>query len=158
MRSMYETERTLNEASSFILQLKIDQKSMPTSNKKRDLKTRLQEYNTKYYALEAKFKKLQLGFKDQETPTPDDDDLQLTDHLNLDSDESEDDEMDKSLLETSCEMEFSTSFDLNDKEMQVEGGPKKRGKMRSVDKQIQKQNEMIQKALKMGMKTHELSQ
>ena len=49
-----------------------------------------------------------------ETPVPDDDDLQLTDHLHLDSDES-DDEMDNSLLETSCEMEFSTSFD--DKEM-----------------------------------------
>jgi hypothetical protein len=55
---MYETERTLNECSSFLLQLKIDQKSMPPSDKKRLLKTRLQDYNTKFYALEAKFKKL----------------------------------------------------------------------------------------------------
>ena len=123
MRSMYETERTLNECSSFILQLKIDQKSMPPCNKKKDLKSRLQDYNAKFYSLESKFKKLQLSVKDGETPTPDDDDLELTGHLNLDSDES-DEEMNNSLLETSCEMEFSTSFD--DKEMQVEGGPKKR--------------------------------
>jgi hypothetical protein len=55
-----------------------------------------------------------LGLKDQETPIPDDDDLLLTGHLRLDSSDSEE-ELDKSLLETSCEMEFSTSFD--DKEM-----------------------------------------
>jgi hypothetical protein len=75
MRSMYETERTLNECSSFLLQLKIDHKSMPPCQKKKDLKIRLLDYNTKFYSLESKFKKLQLGLKDHETPIPDDDDL-----------------------------------------------------------------------------------
>jgi hypothetical protein len=58
MRSMYETERTLNECSSFIMQLRIDQKSMPPSNKKRELKNRIVDHNSKFYALEQKFKKI----------------------------------------------------------------------------------------------------
>jgi hypothetical protein len=49
---MYETEKTLNECSSFIMHLRIDQKSMPPSNKKRELKNRIVEYNEKYYQLE----------------------------------------------------------------------------------------------------------
>lgn len=59
-------------------------------------------------------------------------------------------------------MEFD-SLSLNDKEMQVEGGgPNERKKkpknMSDTQKQINKQNDMIQKALQMGMKTHQLSQ
>ena len=61
MRSMYETERTMNQCQSYIMQLRIDQKSMPPSNKKRDLKTRITEYNAKFYNLEGKFKKIQLN-------------------------------------------------------------------------------------------------
>ena len=36
---------------------------MPPSNRKRDLKTRITDYSSKYYALEQKFKKVQLNFK-----------------------------------------------------------------------------------------------
>ena len=58
MRSIYETERTLNECQTYIMQLRVDQKSMPPSNKKRELKNRIADYNSKYYALEQKFKKI----------------------------------------------------------------------------------------------------
>ena len=36
---------------------------MPPSNRKWDLKTRITDYSSKYYALEQKFKKVQLNFK-----------------------------------------------------------------------------------------------
>ena len=102
--------------------------------------------------MESKFKKLQLGLKDSEKPTPDDDDLQLTDYLKMDSSDEDEEDVDASLLETSCEMEFSNGLD---DEMQVEGGPKKRKnhQLSKTERQIEKQNELIQKALKMGLKT-----
>ena len=124
MRSMYETERSINECQSFIMQLRIDQKSMPPSNKKRDLKTRICDYNSKYYSLEQKFKKMQLNFK-----TGDDDN-----DISFDSDELSDDSInekeDRKLLNESCDMEFETASQksINDKEMQVEGGNPKQPK------------------------------
>ena len=159
MRSMYETERTLNECQSFIMQMRIDQKAMAPSNRKKYLKTRIATYNQKYFGMEQKFKKIQLNFSNGDTPD-DDDDMQLKDFGNSSSDE---DTQDKSLLDASCEMDFETAS-LNDKEMQVEGGSKSKKKkykaknLTDTEKQIKKQNDMIQQALKMSMNTHQLSQ
>ena len=114
---MYETERTLNECQSFIMQMRIDQKAMAPSNRKKDLKNRIASYNQKYYGLEQKFKKIQQNFGSTNTPA-DDDDMQLKDFGNSSSDEES---QNKSLLDASCEMDFETAS-LNDKEMQVEGG------------------------------------
>lgn len=105
MRSMYETERSINECQSFIMQLRIDQKSMPPSNKKRDLKNRICDYNSKYYSLEQKFKKMQLNFKTGEDDNND---------ISFDSDELSDDDSlngkeDRKLLNESCDMEFDTA-------------------------------------------------
>ena len=76
---------------------------MPPSNKKRDLKSRICDYNSKFYSLEQKFKKMLLNFK-----TGDDD-------ISFDSNELSDDSttekedgklLDQSLL--SCDMSFDT--------------------------------------------------
>lgn len=64
MRSMYETERILTECQQYLMQLRIDQKSMAPSNKKRDLKNRIQDYNARFYMVEQKFKKVRLGCDD----------------------------------------------------------------------------------------------
>ena len=101
MRSIYETERTLNECQTYIMQLRIDQKSMPPSNKKRELKNRIVEYNSKYYALENKFKKIQLNFKSG---------AQLSSGRGLedlsDTDSSSSSGDDEKRLNSSCDMEF----------------------------------------------------
>lgn len=143
MRSMYETEKTLNQCSYFIMHMRIDQKSMPPSNKKRELKNRIVEYSEKYYHLEQKFKQMQLKFKSQNEQEP---------NSNSDSSSSGDDEK---RLNSSCDMEFEDH-------MQVEGGAKKKQNknkgLSSSQKQIEKQNQLIQEALKMGMSSHQLSQ
>ena len=105
MRSMYETEKTLGECSSFIMQMRIDQKSMPPSNKKRELKGRIVEYNEKYYTLDQRFKAIKLKLKGA---APFD---------NSDTSSSSGD--DEKMLNSSCDMEFE------DAHMQVEGGAKK---------------------------------
>ena len=71
------------------MQLRIDQKSMPPSNKKKDLKNRIGTYNQRFYGLEQKFKKIQLNFSSGNTPDDDDDDLLK---LNDFGDSSSDDE------------------------------------------------------------------
>ena len=102
---MYETERSINECQSFIMQLRIDQKSMPPSNKKRDLKSRICDYNSKYYSLEQKFKKMQLNFK---TGEEDDNDISFDSDDEL-SDDSINEKEDGKLLNESCDMEFETA-------------------------------------------------
>ena len=102
LRSTYETERKLNECQSYIMQLRIDQKSMPPSNKKRDLKSRLAEYSAKYYTLETDFNRLKLSLKGDSTDT--------TNGMGNSSDSDQD-----TLLNSSCDMEFDSA-------MQVEGG------------------------------------
>ena len=53
--------------------MRIDQKAMAPSNRKKDLKTRIASYNQKYYGLEQKFKKIQLNFSIGDTPADEDD-------------------------------------------------------------------------------------
>jgi hypothetical protein len=65
--------------------MRIDQKAMAPSNRKKDLKTRIASYNQKYFGLEQTFKKIQLNFSNDNTP--DDDDMQLKDFGNSSSDE-----------------------------------------------------------------------
>lgn len=84
------------------MQLRIDQKSMPPSNKKRDLKNRICDYNAKFYGMEQRFKKIQLLFKKGETQ--DSDDIKLSFETG-DTDSSDDAEDEKPLNE-SCDMEF----------------------------------------------------
>ena len=78
---------------------------MPPSNKKRDLKNRICDYNSKYYSLEQKFKKMQLNFKTGEDGTND---------ISFDSGELSDDSITNEkeglgLLNESCDMEFETA-------------------------------------------------
>lgn len=143
MRSMYETERTLQECQSFIMQLRIDQKSMPPSNKKRDLKNRICEYNAKFYAMESKFKRVQQQFKEGETTTDASSDIKLG---FSDSDESSDEEQ---LLNESCDMEFDVRSQRSgaDKEMQVEGRLEKAGIITSKSKKGKKALSKTEKQL-----------
>lgn len=100
---------------------------MPTSNKKRDLKTRIGDYTSKFYVVEQKFKKLKLNF------AADDDSMKKkkgsSDGITLDGfSSSSDDDDDDRLLNKSCDMEFesaSQKSSIGDKAMQVEGGLKK---------------------------------
>ena len=148
------------------MQLRIDQKSMPPSNKKRDLKNRICEYNAKFYAMESKFKRIQQQFKNGETASTDDgSDIKLT---FTDSDESSDEEQ---LLNESCDMEFDVRSQKSgaDKEMQVEGRLEKAGiqtaksskkgkkALTKTEKQLQKQNDLIAEALKMGLNSQEMA-
>ena len=171
MRSMYETERTLNECQSYLMQLRIDQKSMPPSNKKKDLKTRIQDYYARYDLIDSKFKKIKLGFGEGDTADGGKKKKKGSSELPGFGSSSSDDDDDlltkKRLLNDSCDMEFESEsqkssnalFKPGDKEMQVEGrsssGSTGANKALSkTEKEIQKQNAMIQDALKMGLNTH----
>ena len=110
MRSIYETEKVLTECQSYIMQLRIDQKSMPPSNKKRELKNRICEYNANFYTLEQKFKKVQDNFKNGLEMT------KTTDKGNESDSSNDSDNDEEKHLNSSCDMEFD-SLSIGDKKM-----------------------------------------
>ena len=55
-KTVRKIDELLQEMHSYIIQLQIDHKSMAPSQKKKDVKTKLTEYNAKYHQLNIKQK------------------------------------------------------------------------------------------------------
>lgn len=115
---MKRIEQWMTDSRSYITQLQLDHKSMPSSSsKKKDLKNKINEYNAKFHQLENRIQSVKAIIIS-------DDDMEF----------DEDNTMDE---------EAEMSFMLNKL-------PTKK-RLEKTDKIINKQNNMLQDAIKTGL-------
>ncbi|CDW89404.1 UNKNOWN [Stylonychia lemnae] len=100
-KKVKEIDVLLQKAHSYILQFQLDQKSMPPSQKKKDARVKLSEYNAKYHQIEVKQQQLKLlVMTDDEDDDSDDCGMQFDDKFKKNCEISEDEEEQRNLIKT----------------------------------------------------------
>eukprot|EP00347_Sterkiella_histriomuscorum_P007874 403347232 len=145
----------LQQAHSYIMQLQIDQKSMPPSQKKKDLKTKLSEYNAKYHQLEVKqnqFKALIITDDEMEFDE-DEEELIKSSFKGQESNRKKNNKYNKSKAKKFRDEEYDQERLIQKNQNYQEN----RSKLSSSQKEIEHQNKILHESIRSGYQTQNLA-